>query len=82
MRKLAGSPEGQSGSDLSSPPLPSSGSWSDRFRLIGQIATTAAIWDLCKVGKIEGSHALFAMVAIAAPGFAALLLSRRDPPKS
>jgi len=82
MKKSAGSPVAQSGSDSPLPQLPSSGSWSDRFRLLGQIATTAAIWDLCKVGKIEGSHALFAMVAIAAPGFAALLLSRRDPPKS
>lgn len=33
-----------------------------------QLGVAAAIWDLCRIGKLEPWHALCALVLLAVPG--------------
>ena len=58
--------------------LPSRSSWAaNHGRAIVQLISIAAIWDLARLDKVPGTHALIAFGAIAAPALTAWLLSKR-----
>jgi len=74
-------PTAPSGSAYSSPPSSSAPGFSgSRWQSLVQLAALAATWDLCRIGKIAGTHALVAIAAIAAPALAAWVLARKVQP--
>jgi hypothetical protein len=57
---------------------PSPSSFVGNFgRFAVQIVSVAAVWDLARLDKVPGTHALIALGAIAAPALTAWLLTRR-----
>jgi hypothetical protein len=72
----------------SPPSLPQQSARGSHWDLsVVQIAVTAAIWDLCRLGKLEPWHAIAALVLLAVPGATSMTaavvsryISRGQPP--
>jgi hypothetical protein len=43
-----------------------------------QLAVAAGVWDLARIGRLDATHATLALLAVAVPGVAALVVRRRQ----